>query len=84
MIGVSSGKLGKLVRKLEKQLKSSLYLETEEVIPDLGELFGELILRHCGGLFSRYLPWWSGTGPGAEPCTIGTRTAEPHSVHEPS
>ena len=46
MIGVSSGELGKLIRKLEKQLKSSLHFETEEVIPDLGELFGELILRH--------------------------------------
>ena len=49
-------------------------LQREEVVADLGERRGQL-----GGTGHR-----AGSSPGSAPWTMGTRTAEPHSVQEPS
>lgn len=70
------GQRGQLVRELEQELQAVLLAQGEEVVADLGEGGGEWCV---GAVVHRF-----GTVPGSDPCTMGTRTALPHSVHEPS
>lgn len=56
--------------ELEQQLQLVLALDGGEIVDDLGEGSGQ---GHRAG-----------TSPGSSPLTIGTRTALPHSVHDPS
>ena len=74
--------VGQLVRELEQQLQPIALLERQEVVADLGELVGQRrASRHRATSRAAVS---AGTAPGSAPLTIGTRTALPHSVHEPS
>ena len=68
VVDVALGKRGQLLRELEQQLESLALLDGEELLADLVE----------GPAHD------AGTSPGSRPFTIGTRTALPHSVQEPS
>ena len=81
MIAVAFGELSQLVRELEQQLQPVAHLEPEEVLADLGELRGQ---GHPECYFAGTECYFAGTAPGSPPVTIGTFTAEPHSVQEPS
>ena len=76
---VALGQLGQLVRELEQQLQPLALVEREEVLADLGERGGQ-----CRVMSSDSTWRADYSAPGSAPLTIGTRTALPHSVHEPS
>jgi hypothetical protein len=92
MLGVPLRQFGQVVRELEQQLQAVAHLEREEVLARLGQRCGQgrgIHPLHCptdGGTPARRAAdaQRAGSSPGAFPVTIGTRTALPHSVHEPS
>ncbi len=74
VVGVPCRQLGQLVAEVEQEEEPVPLLQREEVVADLGERRGQL-----GRAGHR-----AGSSPGSAPWTMGTRTAEPHSVQEPS
>jgi len=67
---------GEFPAEVEQQLEPLPLRDRREVVDDAGEGLGQVV---GDGRAHR-----DGTSPGASPVTMGTRTAFPHSVHEPS
>ena len=82
MLAVTRRKFGQLVRELEQQLQSIPNLEVEKICLDLGQVLGQI--THWSEPALLRADYFAGTAPGSLPLTMGTRTAEPPSVHEPS
>ena len=75
MLGVPLGERRQFVAELQQQLQPLASLQFGEVVGDLLQCCRKV--AHATGVRP-------GTCPGSSPFTIGTRTALPHSVHEPS
>ena len=87
VVVVLAGHGGQLVRELQQQLKPVGLGELEELVADLGERCREgacAVIRSSSHAPSATRRSAGAPRPARRPSTIGTRTALPHSVHDPS
>mgnify|MGYP002652094075 CR=1 FL=1 len=68
------GERGEFARELEEECHLVRIAKRGKVVDDLG--------KGCGECAHRYS--YAGASPGSSPTAMGTRTALPHSVHDPS
>src|SRR5690606_22270781 len=88
VVTVPFRKVRTLIGDLQQQSQPVRLIEGKELVPDLregGRKRGGTCVGHGAPIIPRYRTGQlDGASPGSVPSTIGTRTAAPHSVQDPS